>query len=101
MPLPPAGKKLKRNHPSLQHPYSIKLDTKLSKLDAVLNSIFDLADGDLLVSNAKTGLTDFSLNEKFAKKLEEALKRVAGLANQLSEKASVVMQKLDEAHDCK
>ena len=57
------------------------MDTKLSKLDAVLNGIFDVADGDLLVSNAETGLTDFSLNEKFAKKLEEVSKHVAGLAN--------------------
>ena len=101
MPLQPAGRKLKRNHPSLQHPYSIKVDTKLSKLDAVLNSIFDIADGDLLVSNVETGLTDFSLNEKFAKKLEKASKCVVGLANRLSEKALLVMKKLDEAHDHK
>ena len=77
------------------------MDTKLSKLDAVLNGIFDVADGDLLVSNAETGLTDFSLNKKFAKKLKEVSKRLTGLANHLSEKASVVMQKLDEAHDHK
>ena len=81
MPLPPAGKKLKHNHPSLQHPYSVKLDTRLSKLNALLNNIYDVADGNLLVSNAETGLTDFSINEKFAKKLEEASKHVAGLAN--------------------
>ena len=81
MPLPPAGRKLKHNHPSLQHPYAFKVDTKLLKLDAVLNGIFDVADGDLLVSNAETGLTNVSLNEKFAKKLEEVSKCVAGLAN--------------------
>ena len=101
MPLPPADKKLKCNHPSLQHPYAVKVDTKFLKLDTVLNSIFDVVDGDLLVRNAETGLTDFSLNEKFANKLEEASKCVARLANHLSEKASVVMQKLDEARDCK
>ena len=72
MPLPPASRKLKHNHPSLQHQYAIKVDAKLSKLDAVLNSIFDVVDGDLLVSNTETGLSDFSLNKKFAKKLEEA-----------------------------
>ena len=73
MPLPPAGKKkkAKRNHPSVQHPYSIKLDCKLSKLDTLLNQIYDLADGNLLVSNVETGLTDFSINEKFARKLED------------------------------
>ena len=91
MPLPP--KKVKHTHTSAQHPYSIKIDTKLSKLDAVLNSIYDLADGNLLVSNAEMGLTDFSINECFAKKLEEALKRVAGLANSLSEKALLITQR--------
>ena len=99
MPLPP--KKVKRNHPSVLHPYSIKIDTKLSKLDAVLNLIYELADGNLLVSNAEMGLTSFSINERFAKKLEEASKCVAGLANSLSEKAVLVTQKLDEARDRK
>ena len=46
-------------------------------------------------------MTDFSINEHFAKKLEEASKRVAGLANSLSEKAVLVTQKLDEARDRK
>ena len=95
MPLPP--KKVKRNHASALHPYSIKIDTKLSKLNAVLNSIYELADSNLLVSNAEMGLTNFSINERFAKRLEEASKRVAGLANSLSEKAVLVTQKLDEA----
>ena len=81
MPLPPPSKKLKCNHPSLQHPYSVKLDTRLSKLNALLNNIYEVADGNLLVSNTEMGLTDFSINEKFAKKLKEASKRVAGLAN--------------------
>ena len=101
MTLPPPGKKLKQNHPSLQHPNAIKLDMRLSKLDALLDNIFVLADGDILVSNAETGLTDFSINEKFAKKLEDASKLVAGLANQLNEKAAIVLEKLDEARDRK
>ena len=62
-----------------------------------LNNIFELADGDMLVSNVETGLTNFSINEKFAKKLEDASKCVAGLANRLSEKPAVVLEKLDEA----
>ena len=103
MPLPLAGKKkkAKRNHPSVQHPYSIKLDCKLSKLDTLLNQIYDLADGNLLVSNAETGLTDFSINEKFARKLEDTSKRVAGLANRLCEKATQIIEKCDEARDRK
>ena len=60
-----------------------------------------MADGNLLVSNAETGLTNFSINERFAKKLEEASKYVAGLTNSLSEKAVLVTQKLDEARDWK
>ena len=99
MPLPP--KKMKPNHPSSQHPYSIKIDTKMSKLDAVLNSFYELANSNLLVSNAETGLTDFSINERFARKLDEASKQVAGLANSLSEKAIIVTQKLDETRDRK
>ena len=99
--MPELPKKVKRNHPSVLHPYSIKINTKLSKLDAVLHSIYELVDGNLLVSNAETGLTNFSINECFAKKLEEASKHVAGLANSFSEKGVLVSQKLDEARDWK
>ena len=103
MPLPLAGKKkkAKRNHPSVQHPYSIKLDCKLSKLDTLLNQIYELADGNFLVSNAEIGLMDFSINEKFARKLEDTSKCVAGLANRLCEKATQIIEKCDEAHDRK
>ena len=101
MPLPPPGRKINRNHPSVQHPYSIKLEGKLSKLDILLNQIYELADGNLLVSNGETGLTDFSINEKFARKLEDASKRVAGLSKRLSEKSSEILEKCHAAQDRK
>ena len=44
---------------------------------------------------------DFSINEKFARKLEDTSKRVAGLANRLCEKATQIIEKCDEAHDRK
>ena len=54
-----------------------------------------------MVSNGETGLTDFSINEKFARKLEDASKRVAGLSQRLSEKAAVIVEKCDTARDRK
>ena len=64
-----------------QHPYVIKLNIKLYKLDTLMNQIFEIADSNLILTYAKTGLNDFSMNESFAKKLNSVSKNVHSLAN--------------------
>ena len=79
----------------------MKLNIKLTQLNTLLNKIYALADNNLLVSNAETGLNDYSISEKYSKKLESASKLVASFANRLSEQAAVIMDKVDKAHDMK
>ena len=75
MPLP---KKLRRmsklTEQADQHPYVIKLNIKLYKLDTLMNQIFEIADNNLILTDARTGLNDFSMNDLFAKKLDSLSK---------------------------
>ena len=102
MPLPPRTKKRKSRHSKENsHPYVVKLNIQLSKLNCLLNKIYDLADNDLLMSNAKTGLNDYTISEKFVKKLEKTSKLVISMANRLTEKAAEIQEKIDNARDRK
>ena len=102
MPLPPPKKKWKDQAMFQdEHPYVIKLDLKLNKLSKHLDSIYKVADCDLILMDAKTGLNDFSANERFAKKLDDTAKKLAQLSHQLSEKATAVHDKIDAAIDTK
>ena len=95
-------KKCKSRHSKENsHPYVVKLNIQLSKLNCLLNKIYDLADNDLLMSNAKTGLNDYSISEKFMKKLEKTSKLVISMANHLTEKAAEIQEKIDNARDRK
>ena len=98
MPVPPRKKRHRPASDFLQeHPYIIKLDIKMSKLNQQLLAIYDLADCDLILSDARTGLNDFHLNETFAKKLEDISKKLASLSKQVSDKAEAIRQKIDKA----
>ena len=79
------------------HPYVIKLDIKLSKLNKQLLAIYDLADSDLILSVACTGVNDFCVNETFTKKLDDILKRLASLSKQVTDKATSLPDKIDKA----
>ena len=66
-----------------------------------MNGIFDIADSNLIISDAKSGLNDFSMNHDFADKLDSLAKEVLGLSKCLSEKAVQVREKVDKALDDK
>ena len=53
-----------QNSAFLEHPYSLKLEQKKSKLNILLNSIYDLANNDSLICDFDTGLNDYSKNLK-------------------------------------
>ena len=98
MPVPPA----KKHHQPVtdmleEHPYMIKLNIKLSKLNKQLLVIYDIADCDLILSDAWTGVNDFRVNETFTKKLEDVSKWLASLSKQVADKASSLHDKINKA----
>ena len=103
MPLPPPSdkNKQKRTHCQDLHPYSIKIDIKVKKLNQILERIEELADCNVLVSDAQTGLNDYSMNLKFAKKLQHISKQIDEMAQRLNDKAKLVIQKVNTARDHK
>ena len=103
MPLPPPSDRKKRKRARRQdlHPYSIKIDIKVKKLNQILEHIEELADCDVLVSDAQTGLNDYGMNLKFAKKLQQVSKQIDDMAQRLNEKAKLVIQKVNTARDHK
>ena len=62
-----------------------------------MNQIFDIADSNLILTDARTGLNDFSMNEAFAKKLDDLSKMVTGLATRIQDKATELRDKIDKA----
>ena len=66
-----------------------------------MNQIFEIADSNLILTDAKTGLNDFSMNEAFAKKLDSLSKNVTGLAKTIQDKAEALRAKIDKAIDTK
>ena len=104
MPLPPPVHtrcRSKLAERSETHPYVVKLDVKLRMMRTLMNGIFDIADSNLIISDAKSGLNDFSMNHDFADKLDSLAKEVLGLSKCLSEKANQVREKVDKALDNK
>ena len=74
---------------------------KIKKLDQLLERMEEIADCDVLVSDAQTGLNDYSMNLKFAKKLQQVSKQLDNFVVRLNEKAKLVIQKVNTAHDHK
>ena len=100
MPLPPVTRsRSKLAERSEVHPYVIKLEVKLTMMHTLMNRIFDIADSNLLITDAKTGLNDYTMNHNFADKLESLSKEVNSLGQRLCEKAEEIRQKVDRALD--
>ena len=102
MPVPPP----KRHRQPLadfmdEHPYLIKLDLKISKLNQQINSIYNVVDCDLILSDARTGVNDFHVNEQFARMLEDVSKKLASLSKQAANKATEIHNKINQAVDSK
>ena len=62
-----------------------------------MNSIYDIADSNLILSDAKSGLSDFSMNHHFADRLDSLAKEVNGLSKCMTEKASEICERVDSA----
>ena len=116
MPLPPVKKskhasssgkstsnKRKRSpSPTPQrHPYELKLDIRMEKIEDELHSIFDIADCNMIISNSQTGFSDFSMNETFADKLDATAVMLKGCAKRVSEKATEIRDKVQSCKDHK
>ena len=102
MPVPPSKKWCRPVTDMLEeHPYMIKLNIKLSQLKKQLLAIYDIANCDLILSDARTGVNDFHVNEQFAKKLDDISKRLASLSKQVTDKASSLHDSIDKAVDTK
>ena len=103
MPLPPpvSHKESTETVPQNVHPYVIKLDVKIRRIKHSLNNIFEIADSDLIVSDAKTGLNDFSINHQFADQLDNLSKVFNKVAEKITKKASKIRDKIEEAVETK
>ena len=62
-----------------------------------MNSVYDIADSNLILSDAKTGVNDFSMNHAFADRLDSLAKEVDGLSKCLTEKAAEIRERVDSA----
>ena len=102
MPLPPVTRtRSKLAEHSEIHPYVIKLELKIRMMQQIMNRIFEIADSNLIITDAKSGLNDYSMNHDFADKLDKLSKEVHGLSVRLTEKAAVIREKVDHAVDQK
>ena len=90
-----------QNSAFLEHPYTLKLEQKKSKLSSLLNSIYDLANNDLLVCDFDSGLNDYSKNLKFADELDEMSKLLISLSKDCTDKANVIRERIDQAKEDK
>ena len=80
-----------------EHPYVIKLDIKISKLKQQISAIYNLANCDLILSDARTGVHNFCVSEQFTKKLEDVSKNLASLSKQVANNATEIHDKINRA----
>ena len=85
----------------MEHPHSIKLCTRKRKLLELMVKIFNLADTDMIVCDAESGLNDYSKNLKFADELDDISKNLIGLSQECCEKANAICQKVADAKEDK
>ena len=93
--------KRKRSPSPQRHPYELKLDIRMEKIEDELHSIFDIADCNMIISNSQTGFSDFSMNETFADKLDATSVMLKGCAKRVSEKATEIRDKVQSCKDHK
>ena len=67
----------------------------------MLNRLYKLADNDMVICNQRTGLNDYSMNKKFADKLDNLAKVLLTMSTKCCEKATALQNKISEAEDKK
>ena len=85
----------------LQHPYTLKLQTRKCKLRDIMLKIFQLADSDMIVCDVETGLNDYTKNLKFADELDDITKHLICLSQECTEKANMVRDHIEQAQEDK
>ena len=101
MPLPPPKSTTSRKARQNRHPYIVKLEVRIGKLNKMLGKVQELADCDLVVSDAKTGVNDYSMNLRLSRKLQDVAKALETTANELYEKSKTIIEKVNIARDFK
>ena len=98
----PRGSKRKRREISeLIHPYILKLDSRQEKILKMLNRLYELADNDLVICDRRTGLNDYTMNKKFADKLDNLAKFLLSMSTKCCQKATELRNKISAAEDKK
>ena len=100
MPLPPKRKR-ELSDDLKQHPYVTKLDLRIKKVKHMLNSIYDVACSNLVLTDAEAGVQDFSMNYYFADKLKKLSKTIMNFANSMCDKADEIRDHTRKAEDKK
>ena len=85
----------------LVHPYILKLDPRQDKILCMLNRLYELADNDMVICDCCTGLNDYSMNRKFADKLDNLTKVLVTMSMKCCEKATELRNKISDAEDKK
>ena len=62
-----------------QHPFVMKLEVRIKKLHHMMNSIYDIASSNLVLTDAESGASDYSMNYYFVDQLEKLSKRIIKL----------------------
>ena len=94
MPLPPPGRKKTK---TLQHPFMSKLQSRIKKVNVLMEQIFENANCDLVITDVNKGVMDYEMNRKFTKKMEKLSKELASMSIRISEVASSISDKVDAA----
>ena len=98
----PRGSKRKRHEISeLIHPYILKFDSRQEKILKMLNRLYELADNDLVICDRRTGLNDYTMNKKFADKLDNLAKFLLSMSTKCCQKATDLRNKISAAEDKK
>ena len=96
-----SGKRKRHEKQDLVHPYILKFDARQEKIVGMLNRLNELADSDMVICDCRTGLNDYSMNKKFAGKLDNLAKVLVTLSKKCYEKATALRNKISEAEDKK
>ena len=95
-------KKNKRSsRDKLKHPYILKFESHEFKILTSLNKMFELADNDLVICDRRTGLNNYSINLKFADKLDNLAKSLVTMSNKCYQQAMAIHNKISESQDKK
>ena len=95
------NKRKRRDIEELVHPYIMKFDARQEKLLNMLKKMYELADNDLVICDRRTGLNDYTMNKKFADKLDTLAKVLVTMSNQCCQKATELRTKISESEDKK